>query len=103
MVWRLPHMGLTTGHSISSPLPTPGKFRGSNPGSAFPATRLIQDPPSHLIITWEFTRVSGSLSGAGAGGSVKTNMHVFCHRTPGLGGSTRMKGICSCVWESPVL
>lgn len=35
-------MGLTTGHSISSPLPTPGKFRGSNPGLVFPATRLIQ-------------------------------------------------------------
>ena len=38
-------MGLTTSHSISSPLPTPGKFRGSNPGLAFPATRLIQEPP----------------------------------------------------------
>lgn len=50
-------MGLTTGHSISSPLPTPGKFRVSSPGLVFPATRLIQ---SHLIITWEFTKVSGS-------------------------------------------
>ena len=41
-------------------LPTPGKFQGASPGMVFPATRPIQEPPSHLIITWEFTKVSGS-------------------------------------------
>ena len=32
-------------HAISSPLPTPGKFRGSSPGLVFPATRPTQEPP----------------------------------------------------------
>lgn len=70
-------MGLTTGHSISSPLPTPGKFRGSNPGLVFPATRLIQEPPrvtsSSRGNLRRFQDPHVRSWGGGRGGGVKTN------------------------------
>lgn len=70
-------------------LPTPGKFQGASPGMVFPATRPIQEPPSHLIITWEFTKVSGSPCqelGRGGGGQVAQKLTCMLSVTAHLAG-----------------
>ena len=101
-------MGLTTGHSISSPSLLQGSsealvlaWSSQQPDSC----RSHPESPHHHVGIYEGFRIpmSGAGVGGGGGGGVKTNTRVFCHCTPGLGGSTRMKEIRSCIWESPVL